>query len=325
VADSDLDPPLLTIAVPTYRRPDLLRRALASIVQAIPEPSVVEVIISDNSPEISVPEVERFRTAWTGRLRYLPNEPSIETAANWNQCITSASGRYVLFLHDDDFLLPDGGAGLLAALRRAPSDEHVFLFGVRVVSLNGRVRRRQTHARERRLLAPEALRRILTNSSYVRTPGLVVRRDAFDEIGLFDPAVRVPTDFDLETRLFGRYGVRLEPEVVAAYTVHQAGVTTGMFHAGTIADLLPIFDRAAVQGALPAATVRRCERDWMHQFVLGGVFRKLEVRDRAGAAEVLKLLDLPELRALGISWRWLPVRIAFAFVVRVPFPGRRAT
>ncbi len=323
MTDTLVDPPLLTIAVPTFERPDLLRRALASLVQAFPDPSMIEVVISDNSPAVSGPEVERFREAWRGRLQYLPNDPGIGPVANWNQCITAASGHYLLFVHDDDYLLPDGGAGLLAGLRRAPADEHVFLFGVRVVTLDGRIRRRQVHPRERRLEPAEALRRILTNSSYVRTPGLVVRRDAFDEVGLFDPAVRVPTDFDLETRLFARFGVRLEPEEVAGYTVHQAGTTTGMFHEGTIADLLPIFDRAAAKGVLSLEAVRRCQRDWMHQFVLGGVYRKLEVRDSAGAATVLKLLALPELRGLGISWRWLPVRLVFSVLVRLPLPTRR--
>ncbi len=324
MADTPADQPLLTIAVPTFERPDLLRRALASIAQAITEPTVVEVVISDNSPAVSGPEVERFRGIWTGRLQYLPNDPGIGPVANWNQCITTATGRYVLFVHDDDYLLPDAGARLLAGLRRAPDDEHVFLFGVRVVTLDGRIRRRQVHPRERRLEPAEALRRILTNSSYVRTPGLVVRRDAFDDVGLFDPEVRVPTDFDLETRLFARYGVRLEPEEVAGYTVHQAGTTTGMFHEGTIADLLPIFDRAAAKGVLSLGAVRRCQRDWMHQFVLGGVYRKLEVRDKAGAASVLRLLAMPELRGLGISWRWLPVRVVFSILVRLPLPRRRS-
>jgi glycosyltransferase involved in cell wall biosynthesis len=326
VSEAHQDPaPLLTIAVPTYQRPDLLRRALASIVQAITEPSAVEVVISDNSPDVSGPEIERFRAAWTGRLRYLPNVPTIDTVSNWNQCIKVATGRYVLFIHDDDYLLPDVGPGLLAALRRAPADEHVFLFGVRVVTLEGRVRRQQTHRRERGLSPAEALHRILTNSSYVRTPGLVIRRDAFDEVGLFDAAVRVPTDFDLETRMFARYGVRLEPEVVAGYTVHQAGVTTGMFHAGTIDDLMPIFERVAAMGVLSPEEVRHRQRHWMHQFVLGGVYRKLEVGDRVGAAEVLHLLDLPQVRALGLSWRWLPVRVMFSVIVRLPFVGKHAT
>ena len=110
VSEGHQDPaPLLTIAVPTYQRPDLLRRALASIVQAITEPSAVEVVISDNSPDVSGPEIERFRAAWTGRLRYLPNVPTIDTVSNWNQCIKVATGRYVLFIHDDDYLLPDVG------------------------------------------------------------------------------------------------------------------------------------------------------------------------------------------------------------------------
>lgn len=326
MAEPTSDPtPLLTIAVPAYQRPELLRRALASIVEAIPEPSVVEVLISDNSPDLSEVEVERFRPNWAGKFTYIKNEPMIDRTANFNQCITAASGRYLLYLHDDDFLFPDAGRGLLAALRRAPDEDRIFLFGVRVVNLSGSVRRRQTHRRERRLEPAEALRRVLTDSSYVRIPALVVRRDAFDEVGMFDASANLPADFDLEVRLFARFGVRLEPEVIAGYTVHPAGITTGMFHPGTIADLLPIFDRAAGLGVLPPRVVRRCQRDFLHQFALGGVYRKLESGDRAGAAEVLKLLDLPVVRSLGISWRWLPVRLAFALAVRVPFPwGRRS-
>lgn len=326
MAETDHDaPPLLTIAVPTYQRPDLLRRALASIVQAVPDTSGVEVVISDNSPDESGSEVERFRSAWTGRLTYLANVPTIDMIANLNQCIDVSTGTFILLLHDDDFLLPGAGARLTGALRRAQASDRVFLFGVRVVNLSGRIRRLQTHRRERRLDPASALRRLLTESSFVRVPGLVVRRDTFDEVGGFDPKVGGTGDFELETRLFARHGVRLQPEVVAGYTVHLTGATTGMFHEQTIADLLAIFDRAADMGVLTPAAVRRCERDWMHQFVLGGVYRRLEARDRAGAAVIYRLLGLPDVRALGISWRWLPVRVIFGMYLRLPFPGPRAT
>jgi hypothetical protein len=98
-----------------------------------------------------------------------------------------------------------------------------------------------------------------------------------------------------------------------------------MFHAGTIDDLMPIFERVAAMGVLSPEEVRHRQRHWMHQFVLGGVYRKLEVGDRVGAAEVLHLLDLPQVRALGLSWRWLPVRVMFSVIVRLPFVGKHAT
>ena len=42
-----------------------------------------------------------------------------------------------------------------------------------------------------------------------------------------------------------------------------------------------------------------------------GVYRRLRLGRRAEAREVLRLFDLPEVRRVGLSPRWLPVRVAF--------------
>ena len=73
-----------------------------------------------------------------------------------------------------------------------------------------------------------------------------------------------------------------------------------------------IFDRAIARGVVPERFIRRWEADFFHQFILAGVYRRLRLRQRAEARDVLRLFDIPELRDLGTSPRWLPVRVAFA-------------
>ena len=157
----------------------------------------------------------------------------------------------------------------------------------------------------------QALRRLLRNSSFVREPTAVVRRAALEEEGLFDTSVGGPADTDMWVRLFSRYGVRCLPQATCAYTIHEAAATTGMWNPGTIRANGEIFDRAVARGVVPESTIRRWQADWYHQFILAGAYRRLRLGRRAEAREVLRLFDLPDVRDVGVSPKWLPVRVAF--------------
>jgi hypothetical protein len=274
--------------------------------------------VSDNSPDLNETIVGPILDAWTGPTRYLPNRPDIGAIPNFNQCIDEASGRFVLLLHDDDMLLPGALRKVIHALEAGSGNEPTTLFGVHVVDLDGHVRRRQEFHREAQLPPAQALRRLLSDSSFVRIPAIVMRRDALIEIGRFDPSVGNPTDFDLLIRLFARYGVRCVPETIAAYTVHSDAATSGMFHEAMVATLTDLFDRSVRTGVLPERVVRRCEADWFHQFILGGTYRPLRAGDTAHAREVFALLRLPAIRRLGPSKRWLPIRFVFQILLWIP-------
>jgi hypothetical protein len=128
---------------------------------------------------------------------------------------------------------------------------------------------------------------------------------------LFDPGVGGATDTDMWVRLFARYGVRCFPSTTCAYTIHEAAATTGMWNPDVIASLGEIFDRAVATGVVPEARVRRWQADFLHQFILAGAYRRLRVWRRTEAGQVLRLFELPEVRAVGASRKWWPVRVAF--------------
>jgi glycosyltransferase involved in cell wall biosynthesis len=304
--------PLLTVCTPTYQRPELLRRALESILaQAGPRMREVELVVSDNS---TTDESEEIATAilarWPGPTRYARNRPPLDMIANHNRCIELATGASIVFLHDDDLHLPGGIDAVLDVLER-PGAAPVHLFGVDVVRMDGRLRRRQHPHRDEQLTPAQALRRLLTDSSFVRLPGVVASAEAYRGAGQFDELAGNAIDLDMWVRLFARHGLHTVPHGLAAYTVHGAALTSGMFTPEVVARLVRIFERASGLGVLDAGELRRAETRWFHKFVLAGAYRALETGDRAGAAEILDLFSLPSLRQLGTSLRWLPVRAAF--------------
>jgi glycosyltransferase involved in cell wall biosynthesis len=306
-------PPLLSITMPTRNRPGLLERALSSVVRAVaPVAEHVEVAVSDGSDDDATGEVvRRVLTGWPGGHRYVRNRPALSLVENMNRAVEISTGQWVMQLDDDDYLLPGAGAAMLDAIRRAAPGESVLLFGVQIVDRDGVRRREQRFRRERYLEPREALRRLLRNSSFVREPTAVVRRAALEYEGLFDTTVGDATDTDMWVRLFSRYGVRCLPQATCAYTIHEAAATTGMWNPDIIKAGAEIFDRAVAQAIVPEHTIRRWQADWYHQFILAGVYRRLRVRRRADAREVLRLFELPEVRNLGVSPKWLPVRVAF--------------
>ena len=306
--------PLLSVTMPTRNRPELFERALRSVVAAVtPVAREVEVAVSDGSDDdASGAVVHRLLAGWPGRHRYVWNQPPLPLVENLNRAFEISTGEWVMQLHDDDYLLPGAGEAMLEAIRRAGSSEAMLLFGVKIVDLDGRRRREQRFRRERYLEPKQALRRLLSNSSFVRQPAAVSRRTAMEEEGgLLDTSVGRASDNDMWVRLFSRYGVRCLPQATCAYTIHEAAATTGMWNPRTIRANGEIFDRAVARGVVPEPTIRRWQADWYHQFILAGAYRRLRLGRRAEAREVLRLFDLPEVRDVGVSPKWLAVRAAF--------------
>jgi glycosyltransferase involved in cell wall biosynthesis len=255
--------------------------------------------------------VHRLLAGWPGGYRYVHNQPPLELTQNMNRSVELASGEWVQQLDDDDGLLPGAGPAMIDAIEAAGDGEAVLVFGAEIVNQHGARQRKQRFRRERYLGPSEALRRLLRNSSFVREPMVVVRRAALEREGLFDTTVGGPSDTDMWVRLFARYGIRCAPRTTCAYTIHESAATTGMWSSGTIRHLGDIFDRAVAQRVVPERTVRRWQAEFLHQFILAGAYRRLRVGRRADAREVLRLFDLPEVRRLGPSPKWLLVHAAF--------------
>lgn len=323
-SSDDPDPgdggPTLSICVPTYHRPVLVQRAIRSIVEcASYAASDVEIIVSDNSPDVSEEACRKSLEAWGGRSLYIGNRPNIGFNDNYNQCVARASGRYVLFVHDDDRMIAGAVPAILDALAARDERDKVLLFGVHVVDETGHILRRQEFSRDSWVGASDALYRLLSDNGFNGFPALVVSRDAYAVIGPFDARLGHASDLDMWVRLFARFGVRCVPKTISAYSVHAGSATTAMaYDSDAIAKIMDVFERTRSIGILPAETIHRCQAKFLHQYILAAAYLELRSGDVAGARKVMALFDLPAVRSVGPSLAWLPVRLAFAALVRFP-------
>lgn len=90
---------LLTIAIPTYNRKNLLKRALESIIPQL-NPKI-EVLVSDNASDDGTDEMI---TSSFPLVRYLKNETNMGADRNFLQCYREAKGKYVILFGSDDRL-----------------------------------------------------------------------------------------------------------------------------------------------------------------------------------------------------------------------------
>ncbi len=308
--------PLLTIAVPAYNRVTFLRRCLESVLAQATDD--IEVLVSDDSTSDAPGDLARGLLERSGiRSAYVRNRPSNGMAANWNACIRLSTGRYVLVLHDDDFLYPGAVALMKDECQRL--DWHVALFDVEVVDEQDRRRRRPRRRHQRRYLPPaEAVSRVLSHSSFVRFPGMVVSREAYDSVGPFDERTGPIADLEMWTRLFRHYGLWTLRGRTAAYRVHRGALTSGMWKPAVVTEVDALFAQVARSGLLSDEQIAAHRAAWFHRFILAGVVRELRHGDADRAKEILRLFDLPELRSLPRPLAWSCLRTAFSVTVALP-------
>lgn len=128
--------PLVTIAIPAYQRPDLLERALRSaFAQAGLAPSeLIEVLVVEDPPAAgptqASADIERLCGAvGDERFRYQRNAANLGLD-NWNRCLREARGRWIVLLHDDDWLAP---GFLRQCLDLAAANPGLKLIGCRAI------------------------------------------------------------------------------------------------------------------------------------------------------------------------------------------------
>ena len=92
------DSSLVSVIIPTYNRPDYLKKSLESAVNQTYRN--LEIIVSDNASEVSPEElVKSFNDS---RIHFYRHERNIGMLANVQSAFLRANGKYVASLLDDD-------------------------------------------------------------------------------------------------------------------------------------------------------------------------------------------------------------------------------
>jgi glycosyltransferase domain-containing protein len=94
---------LISIGMPIYNRPIEMTRALDSILSQTY--TNFELIISnDNSPNPEIDVIARRYAEVDSRIKYFRQENSLKTVENYSFVLKQATGKYFMWLADDDWI-----------------------------------------------------------------------------------------------------------------------------------------------------------------------------------------------------------------------------
>jgi glycosyltransferase involved in cell wall biosynthesis len=186
-----------TIVIPTHNRDDLLVRAVRSALQACPADGEV-LVVDDKS---LIPAAQVLATDADPRLRVIVNAGASGASSTRNLGVASASGEVVLFLDDDDEILPGYCERVLSPGGAAERAEWGFS------SILERHPDQTTDAwRQRRRLArgpvPRGAR--VRDMVAAMSDGFWIRKHCFQEVGGLDPEQTIDEDTDLCIRLLAQ-------------------------------------------------------------------------------------------------------------------------
>ena len=223
---------LLTIAIPTYKRFDLLKETLRSVFANNFQTSI-EVIIVDNDPDNESLALEEMKEFGSFQFKYYKNIENYGMFGNWNQCLMLASGKYITLLHDDD-LLKDNFAASLDLNLLQKNDFMAFNCGVlderggankpRTHLLYSMVRSVYKNIREiknkrRRVID---IKTLFFLNVFMGTLAVILNRDKAIAIGGFDESYYPVADYHFWSKWIAAFGtVYIEPESVALYRIRE--------------------------------------------------------------------------------------------------------
>ena len=112
--------PLVSVIITTYKRTDLLRRSLSSVLNQ--SYSNLQIIIVNDDP--SIVYTSQQGGVWSdSRIQYINHSVNQGVSSARNSGLEVAIGEYICFLDDDDIWLPSKVDAQLSEL--AHSNEHV--------------------------------------------------------------------------------------------------------------------------------------------------------------------------------------------------------
>jgi hypothetical protein len=239
--------PIVSICVPTYNRPEYLRRAVEScLAQTCPD---FEIIITDNSTN---DDSARMAATWTDpRIRYYKNTGNLGPVASSNRAVSLSQGKYIKFLMDDDLLKPRCLELMVNALEANPAAGIAMAPMDLIDETNRRIFPRfyifrTMHYRYRYQVGDglidrrQILREFLTRDYPCTVPsGLMMRAEALSRAGLFSEAADFAGDLEMCMRIAPEWDFYYIDEVLSSWrfmpvchtaSLHRSGLKIGVFY-----------------------------------------------------------------------------------------------
>ena len=206
--------PLVSVIIRTMNRPVMLKKALKSLAQQI-YPEIEALVVNDGGEDVS--SVVCYFDGAISKLRYLPLHPNQGRSKAANLGLMEATGHYLMFLDDDDWLYPDHISKLVDALEKEET-QRVAYTGVECLSekKSGQWERVHTFAEPFDSI-------LLLIRNYIPIHSALFRKELTDGGCRFDENLNIYEDWDFWVQLSQKTDFRYVEGISAAYRIGGKG------------------------------------------------------------------------------------------------------
>lgn len=209
--------PKVSVITITYNRAPLLPTAITSVLNQTFQ-DFEYVIVDDASHDDTPSVVAGLRDP---RIRYIRQEHNGGEAHARNTGVTHAQGEYIAFLDDDDEWLPEKLALQVTVLENSPATVGAVYTGR--LNIDGKTKQVTGVCKPQQ--RGNLLQFLLRNGNPITLSSVLLRKECFSEIGLFDEQIVYGPDYDMWIRLAGIYHFECIPEPLVKYTVHRESLS----------------------------------------------------------------------------------------------------
>ncbi|RZS57418.1 glycosyltransferase involved in cell wall biosynthesis [Microcella putealis] len=205
--DDESRPPLVSVIVPSFNHGEFIERAIRSVLEQSEQDFEV-IVVDDASSDDSV---ERVSGVSDPRLRLYRLPRNVGGAAALNFGVQQARGEYIAILNSDDMWMPSKLARQLEVIRAR--DVAAVFTGARYIGPDDRPLPAETLPawgeifRQPDRSRAQWLRYFFENGNALCHPSILIRRDAYETIGLYDNTLRQLPDFDRWIALVSHFDI----------------------------------------------------------------------------------------------------------------------
>lgn len=230
--------PFVSICIPTYNGEAYLHDCIRSCLAQ--KYDNFEVVICDDGSTDNTREIIESYRLKDGRIRYHKNEKNLGLVGNWNRCLDLASGEWIKFVFQDDYIAPEcldvfsshiePHIVLMVSERNfiledeANEDQRNYYSNV-VRTLTNTISPQKDDLFGPALISKLAARNIGMN--FIGEPSLsFFRKGIIEKTGSFNPLLKQICDLEFFLRVASQWGLKYIPGKLCAFRIHGQSTTS---------------------------------------------------------------------------------------------------
>ena len=197
----------ISVIIPTYNA----QRTILATVKSVQQQTFKDIeiiVINDGSSDGTLAILE---TVNDPRLKVY-SYPNGGLPAARNRGIALAKGEYLSFIDADDLWTPDKLEKQLAALQKNPRASVAYSWNAVMLELEDNLSQMNFFSGKKVAFTGDVYTKLLVHNFIGNGSNLLIKKEAIDSVGNFDPSFKSCEDWDYYLRLAAKYHFAVVPE-----------------------------------------------------------------------------------------------------------------